>query len=249
MECAVYAAVRRLVLLPLWRVHQGAEIIRKGNLGHQIPVEGRDEFADLAGSFNEMTSRLKEARDGLKNTVRTRSSELNEHVRLMQGILASILNGVALLTREGNVKLMNRQGVHILRHAKVDLVGSRLTEIDPETQAFLHARAGEREEIAVQLPRGNSVPIGFTSSPYAAGGWDHEHRIVVFQDLTKLKALQAEHQDKEWFAAIGRLVASVAHEIRNPCPGSVLSDRSSSESSRIRPSRNYVMRSLLKRSG
>jgi signal transduction histidine kinase/HAMP domain-containing protein len=219
MGCAVYAAVRWLVLLPLWRLHQGAEIIRKGNLGYQIPVEGRDEFADLAGSFNEMTSRLKETLEGLENTVRTRSTELNENVRLMQGILASISSGVALLTRDGNVKLMNRQGVHILRRGKEDLVGSRLTEIVPETQAFLHARAGAREEIAVQVPGGNSVPIGFTSSPYAAGGGDPEYRIVVFQDLTELKALQGELMNKERFAAMGRVVAGVAHEIRNPLFG------------------------------
>ncbi|NTW60662.1 MAG: HAMP domain-containing protein, partial [Nitrospirae bacterium] len=216
---AIYAAIWRLVLLPLWSLHQGAEIIQKGNLGHQIPVEGRDEFADLARSFNEMASRLKETLDGLENTVRTRSTELNENVRLMQGILASISSGVALLTRDGHVKLMNRQGVQILRRVKEDLVGSHLTEIVPETQAFLHARAGAREEIVVQMPGGNSIPIGFTSSPYAAGGGDQECRIVVFQDLTELKALQAEHLDREWFAAIGRVVASVAHEIRNPLFG------------------------------
>ena len=151
--------------------------------------------------------------------VRTRSIELNENVRLMQGILASLSSGVALLTRDGSVKLMNRQGVHILQRGKEDLVGSRLTEIVPETQAFLHARAGSREEIAVQVPGGISVPIGFTSSPYSAGGGDQEYRIVVFQDLTELKALQAEHLDREWFAAIGRVVASVAHEIRNPLFG------------------------------
>jgi len=216
---AVYAAVRRLLLLPLWSLHRGAEIIRKGDLGHRIPVEGRDEFAELAGSFNEMASRLKVTLDGLDNMARTRSTELNENVRLMQGILASMSSGVALLTRDGNVKLMNRQGVHILRRGDEDLVGSRLTEIVPETQAFLHARAGAREEIAVLVPGGNSVPIGFTSSPYAAGGGDQEDLIVVFQDLTELKALQAQHLDKERFAAIGRVVASVAHEIRNPLFG------------------------------
>jgi nitrogen fixation/metabolism regulation signal transduction histidine kinase len=96
---------------------------------------------------------------------------------------------VALLAPDGSVKLMNRQGVHILQRGKEDLVGSRLTEIVPETQAFLHARTGSREEIAVQVPGGISVPIGFTSSPYAAGGGDQEYRIVVFQDLTELKAL------------------------------------------------------------
>jgi signal transduction histidine kinase len=41
----------------------------------------------------------------------------------------------------------------------------------------------------------------------------------VYQDLTELKSLHAELMNRERFAAIGRVVAGVAHEIRNPLFG------------------------------
>ena len=216
---AVTFAVRRMVLRPLRSLQRGAEAIAQGDLGHRVPVEGRDEFAELAGSFNEMASRLQDTVESLENGVRTRTIEMNENVRLLQGILSSMPSGVVLLTRDGLVKLMNRQGMHILRRDTEDLAGRRLTEIVPEAQAFLHARSGAREEIVAQLSDGNAVPIGFVCSSYATGEGDQEDRIVVFQDLTELKSLQAEFLDKERFAAIGRVVASVAHEIRNPLFG------------------------------
>jgi two-component system sensor histidine kinase HydH len=43
--------------------------------------------------------------------------------------------------------------------------------------------------------------------------------IVVFRDLSEIKQLQAELRRKDRLAAIGQLVAGVAHEIRNPLFG------------------------------
>jgi two-component system sensor histidine kinase PilS (NtrC family) len=40
--------------------------------------------------------------------------------------------------------------------------------------------------------------------------------IGVFQDLTELKAMEAEVKRKEKWALIGELSASIAHELRNP---------------------------------
>jgi signal transduction histidine kinase len=63
------------------------------------------------------------------------------------------------------------------------------------------------------------IPLGFTVSPYAGGDAGQEGVIVVFQDLTELKVLQGELLNKERFASMGRVVAGVAHEIRNPLFG------------------------------
>ena len=42
---------------------------------------------------------------------------------------------------------------------------------------------------------------------------------MVYRDLTEIKALQAAVLNKERFAAMGQVVAGVAHEIRNPLFG------------------------------
>ncbi len=215
----LYLIVREIVLLPLEALNRGAGVIGKGDLSQRIVIESGDELQELAASFNEMADRVKETHAGLENTVKIRTAELNESVRLMRGILSSMSSGVVLLDREGTVKLMNRQGAWILGCGHEDLLGRKLAAAVPETAAFLGVRIGAYEEITVHTPDGLPTPVGFTTSYYSGSGADDEALIVVFQDLTELKALQAELVSKERFAAMGRLVAGVAHEIRNPLFG------------------------------
>ena len=219
MGLALYAAVRRVVLEPLRKLHRGAVVIGSGDLAHRIDIRSGDEFQELAGSFNDMAEHVKAIRDGLENTVKVRTAELNESVRLMRGILSSMSSGVALLDHEGEVKLINRQGAWILGRGHEDLLGRKLSDVVPETAAFREARIGSYEEIGVQTPHGPLAPVGFTTSYYAGGSGAEEGLIVVFQDLTELKALQTEVMEKERFAAVGRVVAGVAHEVRNPLFG------------------------------
>jgi PAS domain S-box-containing protein len=218
MGTALYVAVRKVVLGPLRTLHHGAQIIGMGDFGHRISMEGGDEFSDLAQSFNDMAQRVKETTSGLENMVKIRTAELNESVRLLRGILSSMSSGVVLLSREGRIKLINRQGAWILGHGHEDLVGKKLVEVVPEAAAFAGVSVGSYDEITVRTPDGDTVPIGFTSSYYSGGG-DQEGIIVVYQDLTELKILHAELMNRERFASIGRVVAGVAHEIRNPLFG------------------------------
>jgi len=219
MGTALYVAVRKVVLAPLRTLHRGARIIGMGNFEHRISMEGGDEFSELAYSFNDMAQRVKETTSGLENMVKIRTTELNESVRLMRGILSSMSSGVVLLSRDGLIKLINRQGAWIFGHGHEDLVGKKLVDIVPEAAAFLGVRVGSYDEITVNTPDGDTVPIGFTSSYYSGVEGEQEGTIVVYQDLTELKILHAELMNRERFAAIGRVVAGVAHEIRNPLFG------------------------------
>jgi PAS domain S-box-containing protein len=219
MGTALYVAVRKVVLAPLRTLHRGSRILGMGDFGHRISMEGGDEFSELAHTFNDMAQRVKEAYSGLENMVKIRTTELNESVRLMRGILSSMSSGVVLLSREGRINLINRQGAWILGHGHEDLVGKKLAEVVPEAAVFSGVRVGSYDEITVRTPDGDMVPIGFTSSYYSGGEGDQEGIIVVYQDLTELKILHAELMNRERFAAIGRVVAGVAHEIRNPLFG------------------------------
>lgn len=216
---ALFLAIRKAVLAPLRTLHNGADVIGRGDLGHRISIDSNDEFQDLASAFNEMAGRLKGTYAGLENTVRIRTAELNESVRLLRGILSSMSSGVVLLSRDGTVKLINRQGAWILGRGREDLLGTKLAEIVPETAVFQSVRVGTYEEMNVAGPDGTAVPVGFTSSYYAGTEGEQEGLLVVFQDLTELKELQGELLNKERFAAMGRVVAGVAHEIRNPLFG------------------------------
>ncbi|MGZ3405506.1 MAG: two-component system sensor histidine kinase NtrB [Polyangia bacterium] len=58
--------------------------------------------------------------------------------------------------------------------------------------------------------------LGVSLSPLVDSGGRTVGRIVNFQDLTELRRMEAAMQRTERLAAVGRLAAGIAHEIRNP---------------------------------
>ncbi len=57
--------ILRVVRWPVKRLIRGAQRVAAGDLDAEIPVEGRNEMAQLAGAFNEMTRELRQARGEL----------------------------------------------------------------------------------------------------------------------------------------------------------------------------------------
>ncbi len=57
--------ILRVVRRPVKRLIRAAERVASGDLSAEIPVEGKNEIAQLAGAFNEMTHELRQARGEL----------------------------------------------------------------------------------------------------------------------------------------------------------------------------------------
>jgi signal transduction histidine kinase len=70
-----YLFVKRSVVGPVARLHEGTEVIAEGNLDHQVEVSGSDEVSQLARSFNRMAQslqRITASRDELAEEVARR---------------------------------------------------------------------------------------------------------------------------------------------------------------------------------
>lgn len=70
---------------PLGALMRGARALREGDLGHRIPAQGRDEFGELARSFNQMAGELQQHRAQeqadralLEDMVQARTAELRQ---------------------------------------------------------------------------------------------------------------------------------------------------------------------------
>jgi len=70
--------VHRMIYLPLSDLDSGAARLASGDLEHPIPVRGKDEFGQLASSFNSMTKALKKSRAQLENWGRTLEQKVEE---------------------------------------------------------------------------------------------------------------------------------------------------------------------------
>lgn len=155
----------------------------------------------------------------LSEELKNQNRELARNINLREGILASMSSGVMLLDMAGTVELINQAGAEILHSRPAEMMNRRLTDLAPQAAAFLKSSVGPYQEIAIERQDGTSVPIGFSSAYCRAVSGAQEGIIVVYRDLTEIKVLQTEVLNKERFAAMGRVVAGVAHEIRNPLFG------------------------------
>src|SRR4030042_1047965 len=74
----------------------------------------------------------------------------------------------------------------------------------------------ERGEITYLTPSGRRIWLGLTLSPLK----DRENNIIgqilIFTDLTQLKALEAQMELRSRLSSLGEISAGIAHELRNP---------------------------------
>ena len=78
------------------------------------------------------------------------------------------------------------------------------------------AEANPRFEADCLTADGLRLRLGFTVSPLFSELGDTTGTVITFQDLTHIRALEETSRRQDRLAAIGRMAASIAHEIRNP---------------------------------
>ncbi len=135
---------------------------------------------------------------------------LNDH------IITSIQSGLVSFTLDHRVIFFNPAAERITGlPTEAVLYGDALTLFP-----FLATRLGrseqERWEETFVRPDGRERSIGWSLSPLLDGNGDQQGFILIFQDLTPLRALEETMRRSERFAVIGKLAAGIAHEIRNP---------------------------------
>src|SRR5438105_14047227 len=65
-------------------------------------------------------------------------------------------------------------------------------------------------------PNGLALRLGFTIAPLSSESGETTGMVITFQDLTDIRAMEATARRQDRLAAVGRLAASIAHEIRIP---------------------------------
>ncbi len=155
----------------------------------------------------------------LNEELKNQNRELARSTSLMGGMLASMSSGVMLLDANGTVQLINHAGAEILHLKAREVMNRPITGLIPDVSAFLKWPPVSYQEIEICGPDGSVIPLGYSTADFLGQSSTREGTIVVFRDLTEIKALRAEVLNKERFAAMGQVVAGVAHEIRNPLFG------------------------------
>ncbi len=224
MLTAIYGAIYSAEKLtrPVQDLIAGTRAVGKGDFGTRLPLPSRDEMGFLVHSFNDMTKRLRRARE---ETQRSQMAVERERERLAI-ILARLSTGVItlgrdLLLRSANQAASNILGVELERGVGQPLAA--LTEDNPRYGRFvgevtLRLAKGEeewREQLDLKPEAAGARVLVCACTPLP--GDDHADNelerqggyVIVFDDISAL--LQAQ-RDAAW----GEVARRLAHEIKNP---------------------------------
>ncbi|MCK5915908.1 MAG: PAS domain-containing protein, partial [Deltaproteobacteria bacterium] len=149
--------------------------------------------------------RLQETAQDLKE-----SKDLNKH------IVASIDSGLITTNRELTINSINQAGATILGLSANKVFNTTLQEIIPELHPADIIQGRKRQEISYNTPHNEKLILGFSFAPLMKSQDQNIGWILIFQDLTEFKKIEKRLQEARKMAAIGRLSAGIAHEIRNP---------------------------------
>jgi signal transduction histidine kinase len=70
--------------------------------------------------------------------------------------------------------------------------------------------------VTIRRADGEIALLGLRVSPFRGDGGEVLGRVVVFQDVTRLKRLEEQEARNRRLVAMGEMAAGIAHEIRNP---------------------------------
>lgn len=163
----------------------------------------------------------------LAQTIQTKGVELerkSEALKDLQAfnndIIESMRGGLLTVDLEGRILLINRSGAEITGHGFGLLRGENVADVFPGFWPVEMDERGNpralRKEVEIRTPAGATRFLGISISPLRTGQNQATGFVFNFQDLTELKRLEHEVFTKERMAALGRLSAAIAHEIRQP---------------------------------
>jgi nitrogen fixation/metabolism regulation signal transduction histidine kinase len=217
MLAAIYGAIfsAQKLTRPVQDLIAGTRAVGKGDFGTRLPLPSRDEMGFLVHSFNDMTKRLRRARE---EATRATQAVESERARLAI-ILGRLSTGVLAVDRMLTVRLANTAAGAILGTDLSAATGRTLPELAAGNErlgqfvAALAVRfAAGREEWREQLDLDGSSSrrtLMCACTPLPGADSSDLGYIIVFDDITTL--LQAQ-KDAAW----GEVARRLAHEIKNP---------------------------------
>ena len=149
-----------------------------------------------------------------------KSEELKDLQTFNQDIIESMRGGLLTTDMEGRILVMNRAGAEITGSGLGLHRGEKISDMIPGFWPVEHDAQGNplaaRKEIEYKTADGVTRFLGLSISPLRTAQNQNMGFVFNFQDLTELKRLEREVVTTERMAALGRLSAAIAHEIRQP---------------------------------
>ncbi|MBP7149039.1 MAG: response regulator [Acidobacteria bacterium] len=154
------------------------------------------------------------AQASLSLAVERLSTQLVAEEHRFRSVVEGLPLGVALLSRNGRVRLINRAGQQLLELVRAwppangRLVSLGAADLQP---LIAEAHSGRRGAMDVLL-----AAVGRTLTIRSVAAGNGSGVLLLFEDVTEARRRDEQLKQAEKLSAVGILISGVVHEIRNP---------------------------------
>lgn len=143
---------------------------------------------------------------------------------LHERIIESIRSGLITTDLDGQIFTFNAAAAEITGHSADSIRGTSIFDffgdirdaVDISISAVAAGEQPPRFEADLITPDGFAVRIGYGVTQLLSETDEATGLIITFQDLTEIRSMEESVRRKDRLAAVGRVAAGLAHEIRNP---------------------------------
>ncbi len=171
-------------------------------------------FFAVAFLGHQMAKRYSTAEEALTE----KTADLEKLRHLSDAVFESINSGIAVLDQDGRIRSINNSAYQILGLSSPEPSESLSSDVfgDLPINDLCRKVSGgrlNRWEGSYRTKGGEERVMGLSISQLK----DPEKGfVIIFQDLTEFRGMEDKLQSAEKLSALGRMAASIAHEVRNP---------------------------------
>jgi two-component system sensor histidine kinase PilS (NtrC family) len=181
--------------------------------------------------------------------LKSASGALENLQALHENIVQSMSGGVITTGPEGRITLVNRAAQQLLEISEAELRGRSVRDLfqDPLPQVGAARRDAEVRYTAANGFRKTFRVMVSALSVSARDDFGFGF-VYTFDDLTEIRRLEREVRMQDRLAAVGRLAAAIAHEIRNPLTSIAGSVSMLSDAPALNPEERHLLGIVIRES-
>jgi len=168
-------------------------------------------FLTVAYLAGLLTSKLRQVGVELKHA----SGALESLQALHENIIHSISSGLITTGLDGRITLVNSAAHRLLERSPAELTGTRVDELFLDALPTVESQRAHGE-VRFDPPTKFRKTVRVRVAALTVPERGNLGYVYVLDDLTEIRRLEREVRMQDRLAAVGRLAAAIAHEIRNP---------------------------------
>ena len=213
-----YLLVLTLIVLVLVFFYLFKTVTRFYNKKKSTERKDTSQVGFVVDTFHELVSKLKEKERELE-ILRQKAEDRAVIIEgYNENILQSVPSGVMSFDEELRITKVNLTAEKVFEVKRETVLGKSHEDVlnRPITDLLKEKKVIERGEISYATPSGRKIWLGLNLSPLKNKEGKTIGQILVFTDITEIKAFEAQMELRSRLSSLGEISAGIAHELRNP---------------------------------